>query len=63
MFGCVRVATPRDATAIAEIYEPIVRDTAISFEVRSPSAVPLLNPELVQPRDRVRRDASIGMNG
>ena len=30
-------AKPNHATAIARIYEPIVRDTAISFEVESPS--------------------------
>lgn len=33
----VRVAEERDAAAIAEIYEPIVRETAISFEVEPPT--------------------------
>ena len=31
------MATPRDAAQVAAIYEPIVRDTAISFESRPPS--------------------------
>ncbi|MDN3922165.1 arsinothricin resistance N-acetyltransferase ArsN1 family B [Roseateles violae] len=34
----IRVATPEDSQAIAEIYEPIVRDTPISFELDVPSA-------------------------
>lgn len=34
----LRPAEPRDAEAIAEIYAPIVRDTAISFETEPPSA-------------------------
>ena len=34
----VRVATPADAGAIAGIYAPIVRDTAISFELEPPTA-------------------------
>ena len=34
----IRVATPDDAQAIAEIYGPIVRDTSISFELEVPSA-------------------------
>jgi phosphinothricin acetyltransferase len=33
----LRVAEPHDAPAIAAIYAPIVRDTAISFEVEPPS--------------------------
>lgn len=33
----IRHAGPGDATAIAEIYEPIVRDTFISFETEPPS--------------------------
>ncbi len=34
----IRVAAPTDALAIADIYTPIVRDTAISFELEPPSA-------------------------
>jgi phosphinothricin acetyltransferase len=34
----VRVAEPRDAAAVAAIYAPIVRDTAISFELEPPDA-------------------------
>ena len=34
----IREATKRDAGAIAAIYGPIVRDTAISFEEEAPSA-------------------------
>jgi phosphinothricin acetyltransferase len=33
----IRVATPDDAQAIADIYAPIVRDTTISFELEPPS--------------------------
>ncbi len=33
----IRHAGPGDATVIAEIYEPIVRDTFISFETEPPS--------------------------
>src|SRR3954468_13864867 len=36
MYGCVRVARPDDARAIADIYAPVVRKTAISFEVAPP---------------------------
>lgn len=34
----LRPAEPRDAEAIADIYAPVVRDTAISFETEPPSA-------------------------
>ena len=34
----IRTATPDDAAAIAAIYAPIVRDTAISFELEAPDA-------------------------
>ena len=34
----IRLATGLDATQIAEIYAPIVRDTVISFEVEAPTA-------------------------
>lgn len=34
----IRPAEPADAVAVAAIYAPIVRDTAISFEVDAPSA-------------------------
>jgi L-amino acid N-acyltransferase YncA len=34
----IRLATELDATQIAEIYAPIVRDTVISFEVEAPTA-------------------------
>ncbi len=34
----VRVALPRDAAPVAALYAPIVRDTAISFEVEPPDA-------------------------
>lgn len=33
----IRFATPHDAPAVAAIYAPIVRDTAISFELEPPS--------------------------
>lgn len=33
----IRAARPHDAQAILDIYAPIVRDTAISFEVEPPS--------------------------
>ncbi|MEO1309647.1 MAG: arsinothricin resistance N-acetyltransferase ArsN1 family B [Pseudomonadota bacterium] len=33
----IRTADPRDASAIAAIYAPIVRETAISFETEPPS--------------------------
>jgi L-amino acid N-acyltransferase YncA len=33
----IRLATPSDARAVAEIYGPIVRSTAISFETEVPS--------------------------
>lgn len=36
--GSVRLATPDDARAISEIYAPIVRHTAVSFELDPPSA-------------------------
>ena len=32
----IRLATPDDARAVADIYEPIVRDTFISFETQAP---------------------------
>lgn len=35
--GPLRMATPADAAAILEIYGPIVRHTAVSFEVEPPS--------------------------
>jgi L-amino acid N-acyltransferase YncA len=38
MTDILRLARPDDAPAIAAIYAPIVRDTAISFEVDPPSA-------------------------
>ena len=38
MSGKVRIATVLDAPALAEIYAPYVRDTAISFEERPLSA-------------------------
>ena len=34
----IRVATEADAAAMLEIYAPIVRETAISFEAAPPSA-------------------------
>ncbi len=34
----VRLATPADAAAVAAIYAPVVRDTAISFEAEPPDA-------------------------
>jgi phosphinothricin acetyltransferase len=34
----IRRATPEDADAIASIYAPFVRDTAISFEIEAPGA-------------------------
>lgn len=33
----IRLATPRDAKGIAQIYAPIVADTAISFELAPPT--------------------------
>jgi phosphinothricin acetyltransferase len=38
MAGAIRLATPADGVQLAEIYAPIVRDTAISFEVDPPDA-------------------------
>jgi len=38
MTATLRVATEDDAVAIAAIYAPIVRDTAISFEIVVPTA-------------------------
>jgi L-amino acid N-acyltransferase YncA len=37
MVTTIRVAAPQDAAAILDIYAPIVRDTAISFELEPPS--------------------------
>jgi L-amino acid N-acyltransferase YncA len=34
----IRLATEDDAAAVAEIYAPVVRDTAISFEIVPPDA-------------------------
>ncbi len=34
----IRMATPEDADAIADIYAPYVRDSAISFEAVPPTA-------------------------
>src|SRR5262249_34217558 len=39
MSATMRVARPEDAEAIVTIYTPIVRDTAISFEVEPPTHV------------------------
>jgi L-amino acid N-acyltransferase YncA len=39
MSATIRLATPEDAAAILAIYAPIVRDTAISFEVEPPTLV------------------------
>jgi L-amino acid N-acyltransferase YncA len=36
--GVIRDAVPHDAARCAEIYAPYVRDTAISFETKPPSA-------------------------
>src|SRR5207249_2679746 len=38
VYGSLRVATPADAGAVADIYAPVVRDTAISFETTPPTA-------------------------
>jgi phosphinothricin acetyltransferase len=37
MSATIRLATPEDAEAILAIYAPVVRDTAISFEVEPPT--------------------------
>ncbi|ETW94332.1 MAG: GCN5 family acetyltransferase [Candidatus Entotheonella factor] len=37
MTATIRVATPQDAAAILDIYAPIVRETAISFELDPPT--------------------------
>lgn len=37
MVTTIRIATPQDAAAVLDIYAPIVRDTAISFELDPPS--------------------------
>ena len=39
MSTTIRVACPKDAEAILAIYTPIVRETAISFEVEPPTYV------------------------
>jgi len=60
--GSIRVATASDADRIAAIYTPIVRDTAISFEVEPPTpqemarriaATLATHPWLVAERDRL----------
>ena len=38
MAATIRLATPADGAAVAAIYAPVVRDTAISFEVDPPDA-------------------------
>jgi phosphinothricin acetyltransferase len=38
MSSAIRVASTQDAGGVAAIYQPIVRDTAISFELEPPSA-------------------------
>jgi phosphinothricin acetyltransferase len=38
MTGVIRLATPADARAVSAIYEPIVRETIISFEQEPPTA-------------------------
>ncbi|MFI8559213.1 arsinothricin resistance N-acetyltransferase ArsN1 family B [Pseudomonas putida] len=56
----IRVAAPTDAAAIQAIYAPVVRDTAISFELEPPSVAEMarrieatlpLYPYLVAERD------------
>jgi len=37
MATTIRIATPQDAAAIVDIYAPIVRETAISFELEAPT--------------------------
>ena len=37
MSATIRLATPEDADAILMIYAPIVRETAISFELEPPT--------------------------
>lgn len=37
MTAAIRIATPQDAPAILDIYTPIIRDTAISFETEPPT--------------------------
>lgn len=37
MATTIRVATPQDAASILDIYAPIVRETAISFELEPPT--------------------------
>ena len=34
---CVRLVTPDDARGVQEIYAPVVRETAISFELELPT--------------------------
>ena len=46
----VRAATADDADAIAQIYAPIVRDTAISFEETPPDADEFVRRMLTRPR-------------
>ena len=47
----IRLATPEDGAACARIYAPVVRDTAISFEVEPPSGV-IMTRRIVELRDR-----------
>lgn len=62
----IRLATPGDAGAIADIYAPIVRDTAISFELEPPSA-DQMRARIVDTLKRfpwlVSQDASGGIEG
>lgn len=36
--GAIRIATEQDAGAVTAIYAPVVRETAISFEIEPPTA-------------------------
>ena len=52
MNAVIRLATPDDASGMQAIYAPIVRDTAISFELEPPT-VAEMQQRIVQ-RERAR---------
>ena len=62
MNATIRPAAPQDAVGILAIYAPIVRDTAISFEVEPPT-VPEMQQRISQTlrylKNSVRRESGL----
>jgi phosphinothricin acetyltransferase len=58
----IRVATPQDAQAVLDIYAPVVRDTAISFELEPPSIDEMRN-RIVDTLQRLPWLVSVGAQG